>query len=363
MKKLHAILFVSGLLFLGFLLWRTGIRELGRQLALLGWGLVPIILAEGVAEFFHAVSWRHCLSGPHRSLPLSRLFRIHMAGYAINYLTPTASLGGDVAKGALLAGHYRGPEAVSGVVIGKLSFAVSHLLFVVLGSIVVLRHIALPPVLWTLLLAGSALLAAGTVAFLLIQKHGKLGSLVRWLAARNVGHKTLRKLADPISQVDDALKVYYRERPRGLALSVFWHLAGYSAGILSTWYFLWLTVPGPSLALAAAACFLGMWFDLLTFAVPLNVGVLEGSRIVAFRAVGCNGLLGMTFGLALRAAQFFWAAFGLLNYALLISSADPRGRSCRNGETAFDPAGSPDYFKIQREERFNIKNQTSEIVP
>ena len=66
-----------------------------------------------------------------------------------------------------------------------------------------------------------------------------------------------------------------------------------------------------------AAAFLGLWIDLLTFAVPLNLGALEGSRIVALKAVGCGPALGMAFGVAIRICQVFWAVFGLLNYGFL----------------------------------------------
>src|SRR5664280_867490 len=37
-----------------------------------------------------------------------------------------------------------------------------------------------------------------------------------------------------------------------------------------------------------------------------NLGTLEGSRIVARKAVGVDALLGMTFGVAVRVAQVFW---------------------------------------------------------
>ena len=85
-----------------------------------------------------------------------------------------------------------------------------------------------------------------------------------------------------------------------------------------------------------------MWFDLLGFAVPLNLGVMEGSRIVALRAIGYNAVLGMTYGMAFRLAQLFWAGFGLVNYALMI----PKGnrsveaaivRSQESGMAAPDP--------------------------
>jgi hypothetical protein len=66
-----------------------------------------------------------------------------------------------------------------------------------------------------------------------------------------------------------------------------------------------------------------MWFDLLTFAVPMNVGSLEGTRIVALKALGFTSLMGMTYGIALRLAQIFWAGVGLVSYALMTSTRTP----------------------------------------
>src|SRR5215467_7182124 len=110
MKKFHTILLILGVGLLVCLLWKIGVGELWRELGLLGWGLVPLMLGEGVAEMIHTLGWRHCLSGPLRSISWAKLFRIRMAGYAINYLTPTAALGGELTKGVLLAAHHPGPE-------------------------------------------------------------------------------------------------------------------------------------------------------------------------------------------------------------------------------------------------------------
>jgi len=338
MKKLHALLLVLGVAFLAWLVWRIGPRELWHEFALLGWGLVPVILCEGVAELIHTVGWRHCLSGPYRSLPLARLFRIRMAGYSINYLTPTGALGGEVTKAALLASKHRGAEAVSGVLIGKICLALGHLLFVGLGSMIILWRIRLPRTLSVGMLVGSALLTGGMVAFLLLQKHGKVGVLIRWLAARNIGGRVLQRLAGDMTGVDEALKAYYRERPLDLGWAVGWHLLGFSVGIVQTWFFLHLLHKDLSWALAAGVWFLGMWFDLLTFAVPMNLGALEGSRVVALKAIGYDALLGMTYGVALRLALLFWTGFGLVNYALLAAQAgepppktpvEQRGPDCR----------------------------------
>ena len=327
MKKLHTILLALGIIFLVVLIWRAGFSQLWAQLALLGWGLIPIIIAEGVAELFHAVSWRYCLSEPYRRLSLLRLARIHFAGYAIGYLTPTASVAGEVAKAALLAEPRHRPEAVSAVLIGKLSFALAHLFFVAAGSIVLLPVLYLAPPLRTALLLVSGALAAGTIIFLLLQMHGKLSVLVKWLVARNILAHSLQRFILPMERLDEALKLFHRERPWDLVRSVFWHVLGYLVGIFATWYVLFLLTDSRGWTVAARVWCLVLWFDLVTFAVPLSLGVLEGSRLAAFQTFGFGALSGMTFGIATRLAQLFWVGLGLLNYALLISRKIPIERN------------------------------------
>ena len=242
-----------------------------------------------------------------------------MAGFAINHLTPTASLGGEVTKGALLSRDHKSPEAVTGVLIGKASFAIAQLLFVAFGSLLVLSRISLPAVLWIGMLVSSALLFSGIIGFLLVQKYGKLGSLIRWLVSHRIGGNKLRKVSDEINEVDDALRLFYRNYPTSLPLAIFWHIVGFAVGIVKTWYFLTLLGAEASIPLAAGIWFLGTWFDLLTFAIPFDLGVQEGSRVIAFKALGFDLVTGMTYGVTLRLEQIFWALFGLLNYALLLS--------------------------------------------
>jgi uncharacterized protein (TIRG00374 family) len=322
-KPFHFALLAVGGVFLAYLIWKIGPREIWGEFTSLGWGLIPLVLAEGITEMIHTLGWRHCMNEPYRSLPWFFLFRVRMAGYAINYLTPTATLGGEVTKGTLLASAHKGPGAVTGVLIGKLCFGFSHLFFVLAGSIFIVATVKLPLALWLAMLFSSALITSGMVIFFVIQKRGKLGAIVRWLAQRKLGGRLLQRAAASITEVDEALKSYYREHPGELFRAIGWHLLGYSIGIAQTWFFFSL-LNRTSWVVAASTWFLGMWFDLLTFAMPFGLGTLEGTRIIALRAVGYNALLGMTYGVALRLAQLFWAAAGLVNYAFLASRKSPK---------------------------------------
>src|SRR5215475_9620719 len=212
-KPFDVVLVAVGAAFLAYLIWKIGPREIWREFTSLGWGLIPLVMAEGIAEMVHTLGWRHCMTEPYRSLPWLFLFRVRMAGYAINYLTPTATLGGEVTKGTLLASAHKGPGAVTGVLIGKLCFGFAHLLFVLAGAIFILATVKLPTSLLAAMLVSSALVASGIVIFFLIQKRGKLGTIVRWLAARKLGGRLLQKAAAGITEIDETLKTYYREQP------------------------------------------------------------------------------------------------------------------------------------------------------
>ncbi len=322
MKRFHSLSILLGLLLLAFLIWQIGAGRLWQDMGVLGWGLAPLILIEGVADLFRTLGWRYCLSGPLRSLPFSRLFQIRMAGISINYLTPTAGLGGDVARGALLSLDHQGPEAATGVIVGKLSEALAQLFFVAAGSIAILRGVHLPAGVWTAMLIGTVVLGGGMLGFFVIQKYGKLGSIARWMAKRRLGGRVVAKAALQMTEVDDALRLFYKEEPSRLPLSMFWHIVGMACGIVQAWYFLFLLTDHPSFLMASGIWFLGSWFDLLTFVLP-NVGFLEATRVVAFGALGFHSALGLTYGITLRLEQTFWAAIGLLIYMRLIAK---RGR-------------------------------------
>ena len=277
MKAFHTICVVLGVALLAFLVWEIGASRLWNDLSVLGWGLVPLILIEGVADIFHTLGWRRCLSDSHRSIPFFRIFRIRLSGYSINYLTPTASLGGEVTKGTLLTRDQGAIGAVTGILVGKLAYTLAQLIFVSLGSIVVLWGIPLPTGLWPAMLASSAMLALGVFGFLLVQKYGKLGALVRWFVDRRIGGRLLENSARHVTDVDEDLRSFYRHRPGDLTWAICWHIVGLACGIVQTWYFLYLLADHASLAVAAGIWFLGSWFDFLTFAVPLGIGVQEAT--------------------------------------------------------------------------------------
>ena len=325
MKTFHRISLSLGLSLFAVLLWRIGPRSIFTELVRLGWGLIPIILLEGIGDIFRTIGWRYCLSDAHRKISFGRLYFINLAGCAINTVTPTATIGGEVTKGALLSEYGSGAQAASGVIIGKLALASAQLLFAIVGSLITFWGMDFPSGLWTGLLVGSGILTFSLAAFFWVQKRGKMGVMVRWLTARNVGGNWLITVSQKLESVDTELRLFYNQRPWSLPCSIFWHIIGFACGIMQIWIFLTLLGLDGSWFKAAGAWFVGNWFDLLVFMVPLDLGVQEGSRVLALKAIGYTPVLGMTYAMALRLQQIFWSASGLLAYVVLTSESKKCG--------------------------------------
>jgi hypothetical protein len=184
------------------------------------------------------------------------------------------------------------------------------------------------------MLASSALLALGVIAFLLVQKYGALGFLVNWLTERNFGGKPFKKIAHRIVEVDNNLVLFYRSRPHDLPLAMLWHALGFACGIAQSWYFIYLLTGRSAWAVAGGIWFLGTWFDFLTFAIPLGIGIQEATRVIALKALGYDMVMGLTFGVTLRLEQLFWAGCGLLCYATLLAEKPKEDPDAAHTDTA-----------------------------
>jgi len=319
MSKFHTINILLGGVLLIVMLWTIQPLELWRDPGGLCGRLLAFILIDGVAGVLFTIGWRKCLSSPHRELPFSPVYRIYLAGNAINNLTPTAALGGELAKASLLSRWHRGPEAATAVIIGKLAHALAQMLVITVGSLTILGKVQLPFHLWLAVVGASVIIGAGIMAFLVVQRAGRLGGILRWLVRRNLGGAPLQRAAGHVNRVDQALKGFYAAHPGGLPSAVCWHMAALACGMAQYWFFFRLFAPDAPLSVVAGVWLVGSWLDLVAFALPHDVGILEGTRVLAFTTLGFGASLGLTYGIVYRFAQIFWGAAGLFLYVTLLS--------------------------------------------
>jgi hypothetical protein len=319
-RRLHALLLVLGGALFAWLVSSVGPAALWRDAARLGWGVVFVIVAvEGFADLLHTAAWRRCFHDGHRP-GLLRLWGPHLAGAAINYVTPTATLGGEVVRGTLVPRDVPPAEVTSSLAVNKLTATLADMLVAIAGVALLLAHAPLSAQAKLGVLGGMALVAAGVAAFLALQRGGRMASLVgrRRSLARLLGRERAERVAHITEEIDARIAAVHAEGQGRVLGSVGLHLLGGGIGALQLFLFLRF-VGAPSDALTVITIFaVARGIDLVSFFVPARLGALEGARMFAMSLVGVESSLGLLFSLVLRLEQVVWTGVGFVAYAAML---------------------------------------------
>jgi Lysylphosphatidylglycerol synthase TM region len=108
--KLRWSLLAFGIALLGLLVTRIGVSAIGTAFERLSWRLLIVVCFPFVlVNIFDTLGWRFAL--PSGRVPFITLFAARLTGEVFNATTPTASLGGEPVKAALVHSHvdYRVP--------------------------------------------------------------------------------------------------------------------------------------------------------------------------------------------------------------------------------------------------------------
>ena len=104
-KWLETTVLVAGLLLLGVTLQKIGLAGLLRDLSVIGWGLAVILLVESGSVLLNTWGWSFGFPSGERPVVPWRLVAMRLAGDGVNYLTPSATVGGELVRIRLLGGH------------------------------------------------------------------------------------------------------------------------------------------------------------------------------------------------------------------------------------------------------------------
>lgn len=308
-----------------YLLFLVGPQTLMSGARELGWGAVWIVLLGGVEQLFHAAGWWLCFD-PRERPGFAGLFGAHLSGHAVSSLTPSATVGGDVVRGTLLSIPAARSEALAAIPLDRLTYAVVDAVLGVLGAIVLVRVSSdLPAFARIGLVLAVGLVTLGIVIFLLLQRRGRLVTLVTGsrLVRRLAGDALAGRIEGAGRTADDRIASAHAHRSGDLVLSGVAHLLGNAVGAAQMAILLSFTAT-PFDAHAVLQIFLVVTaLDLTSFFVPGRLGAQEGARMLAMSMVGVSVDLGLLLSLAQRAEQLAWSGAGLIVYPVLIRGRLP----------------------------------------
>lgn len=302
-RYLNALLFPLGIALLGWMIWKADPRALVHYLKAMPWTLLGCVLVWSIGYGLNAASFRKLIDYPARlegqALSDIGLYRLTVAGFAINYITPFGLLGGEPYRIVILKRYLGLEKATSSVLLYMTMHVLSHIAF------------------WL----GSCLLALSIVAQFgqhLATILGIIAAIVAIIAALLLALRlvpTLRKAIDAYAR--DA-RTLLRHRPRQFFASLGLEIASRVWNCLEYWLiFLALGLPlGFSDAILTVA-FSSLFANLLFFS-PLQMGTREGGIYLALRfllpTMADDELLPLAIAVsfATRIREFVWIGIGLL---------------------------------------------------
>ena len=311
---LRALFVVAGAFVVTYLIVRVGPDAIWDAFRSLSWRLLLVLVFPTcVAVIVDTLAWRFTFRSPPR--PFGRLVGVRLAGEAVNLVTPTAAVGGDLVKAYLLRPGVALRDSLASVIADKTASVVSQVFLLLVGLLVGGLLLSLsPPVLLTM--AGSLVVEILCVAgFVIVQLRGVIGG----------GGRLLAKLRMPPSHehqavldgTDRVLRSLYFQHDRGLLASMLCHFVSFTLGTLE----IYLVVRFLGLPISLPAAFtigaFGTAVKFFSFMVPASLGALEGGNVAIFAAFGLGGAVGLTYTLVRRLREIVWVAAGFLASNLL----------------------------------------------
>lgn len=305
------VLLIAGVALLGFLIWELGAASVLENLRLAGWGIVPIVLQEGGSYVANTLGWLAAFPRPRPAIPFGQLLAARISGDAVNYVTPTATLGGEFVRTRFLQGQARGTALVASVAVAKLSQTIGQIAFVVLGLGIILDETPLPDAIHYGLLGGLAAVSTGAIVLLFVQRRGMFAPALRLLQRWGLPARA-PELMRRLQHLDEEITRVHVHGNGSIVLSVAGFFTGWCIGVVEIYLILWFLDVPVNVHRALTIEVLSVAIDGMLFFVPLKAGTQEASKVLIFTLLGLDPAKGLALGILRRIRELTWAGIGLL---------------------------------------------------
>ncbi len=331
MRRLETLII---LLALGFYVWflsRFGLHDIARYVRYAGWGLVFTISLEGLARLANTAGWRLTITDYPRNLTFSELFVARVSGEAVDYITPSAQLGGQFVMAMMVRSKLALAAGLATVVIASLAEALGQIGFVAGGLLVGLpleagmHHLLLPAIAG---LAMAVILAAGFFAVQMKQPFSQLWRLAVKLEVPQLADPEVNTAA---GEADARLLDFYANHRRRLFAACCCYLFAWALGPVEIFIYLRLLHQPASWTVAVLVEALGLLIERATFLIPAKLISQEGGKALIFSMLGYPAGIGFAIGLIRRVKELTWVGFGLAGLAAHRMLAQPARRTDADG--------------------------------
>jgi hypothetical protein len=311
MKRLETLII---LLALGFYVWflkRFGFAQVLDYVRLVGWGLGFTIALEAVARMFNTLGWRVTIRDCPPNLSFAELFAARISGEAVDYVTPSAQLGGQLLMAMMVRRKLAMARGLASVAVAALAESVGQIAFITLALLISLPlgwH--LHGLLWPV--AGGFVVAVGlAVGFYFVQVKKPFATL--WRAADKLDLPMMRgdEVRQAAHEADAMLLDFYAHRRLRIAASCLCYLLAWSMGPVEIYILLHLLYEPVTVQTVLLVEGLGLLIERATFMIPAKLVSQEGGKALILAMLGYSADIGFAIGFLRRVKEMAWVMFGL----------------------------------------------------
>ncbi len=274
----------------------------------IGWWLVLTAAIVFLGILFNSLAWRMLFRSVRPGLG-NQLFIVRWIRDSLNYLLPSAVLGGDIVGVRMLVARGSDLSAMSAMVVVDKTLETGGLFFLGLtGTVILLGHKG-NYTLSHMAILGLAVIAAMVMAMYIAQRWGLLKVLDR--AASKLAGKCGGAQKGKKTGIYDAVWAIYADRRR-LTISQFLHILAWMPGVLQVWlilHFMGYEITWQEAFIIESLCQMAR---AAAFVMPASLGAQEAAYMGAGLLLGIPPTTGLALSLVQRVNDVLNSALGLV---------------------------------------------------
>ncbi|MDD3559295.1 MAG: lysylphosphatidylglycerol synthase transmembrane domain-containing protein [Melioribacteraceae bacterium] len=314
-RKAKIILFAVGVAIFIYLVNDFGLNNILINLKKTGWYFIPVFGVWAFVYLCNAFAWRFVIGNDSKKISFGKILSITISGFAINYITPSISLGGEPYRVAEL----RKPLGISKAVSSTFLYSMIHFLssFVFWILIILLALVSLTITSATKISLIVTLIVFFVIVYFFINRHknGILESLLNITAKIPFIKKLASKYSDkiePIKKIDEQIKDLYLNRKSDFFSALSLEILARIIASLENLFILKAIGIDITFSQALYINAFSSFVINLFFFMPLELGSREGGLVLVLKTLRISSSLGIYIGLVNRIRELLWILIGLI---------------------------------------------------
>lgn len=309
------LFFLFGIIMLVFLVYKLGLQTITENLIKTGWWFIPVIGIWLIIYQFNALAWYYIIGDEKKEIGYKKILKYTISGFAINYITPIVSLGGEPYKVLELNKHLEKKHSIATVISYNLMHTFSHFFFWLTAIIALLVSIELKNINSIFLILALLICLIVILLIYSVYKKGIVKTSIRLLAKLYFARILVKKIKDKQELLDNVdfhiTSLYLKRKNDFYSILIFEYLAR----ILGCYEFLFI-LKAISLNISFYYAFLisagSSLFANLFFFIPMQIGSRESGLYLVFKGLNLTPAVGVYVSLVTRIRELFWILIGLI---------------------------------------------------